>query len=188
MMPARHETPDSDDALVERARDGDVAALDALVSRHYELAWRVALGVVRDSDLACDVVQDAFVKVTRALGGYRGDSPFRSWLMVIVKNQALSALRSTTRRRESDIDAVAPVAADGPSPADDVVLRDEAARVRTFVARLPEKQRLAVTLRIDEGLSFREVGELTGSSEGSARVNYHHGITKLRTWLTEEVA
>jgi len=188
MMPARHEPQDSDDALVERARDGDVAALDALVSRHYELAWRVALGVVRDADLACDVVQDAFVKVTRALDGYRGDSPVRSWLMVIVKNQALTALRSVSRRRESDIDAVTPVAYEGLSPADDVVLHDEAARVRRYVGRLPEKQRLAVTLRTDEGLSFREVGELIGSSEGSARVNYHHGITKLRTWLTEESA
>jgi len=188
MMPARYETPDSDDALVERARAGDAAALDLLVSRHYEVAWRVALGVVKDSDLACDVVQDAFVKVTRALDGYRGDSPFRSWLIAIVKNQGLSALRSTNRRRESDIDAVAPVAAAGPSPADDVVLHDEAARVRRYVERLPEKQRLAVTLRIDQGLSFRDVGELIGSSEGSARVNYHHGISKLRTWLTEETA
>ena len=188
MMPARYETPDSDDALVDRARSGDAAALDTLVARHYELAWRVALGVVRDGDLACDVVQDAFVKATRSLAGYRGDSPFRSWLMAIVKNQGLSALRSANRRRESDIDAVAPVAAGDPSPADDVVLHDEAARVRHYVDRLPEKQRLAVTLRIDEGLSFREVGDLIGSSEGSARVNYHHGISKLRTWLTEESA
>jgi len=188
MMPARFETPDSDDALVERALDGDVEALDTLVARHYELAWRVAVGVVRDSDLACDVVQDAFVKATRALDGYRGDSPFRSWLLVIVKNQALSALRSAGRRRESDLEAVAPVAAQGPSPVDELVIHDEATRVRRYVARLPEKQRLAVTLRIDEGLSFREVGELIGSSEGSARVNYHHGITKLKTWLTEESA
>jgi len=188
MMPARRDTPDSDEALVELARDGDVAALDALIGRHYELAWRVAVGVVRDSDVACDVVQEAFVKATKALATYRGDSPFRSWLVTIVKNQGLSALRAQGRRRESDLDAVAPVAAGGPSPAERTVVHDEAARVRRHVARLPEKQRLAVTLRIDQGLSFREVGEVIGSTEGSARVNYHHGITKLRTWLTEETA
>jgi RNA polymerase sigma-70 factor (ECF subfamily) len=188
MMQARRENRELDDALVERARGGDAQALDALIRRHYELAYRVALGVVRDADVAADVVQDAFVKATRGLDGYRGDSSFRGWLATIVKNEARSALRTTGRRNESDIDAVAPVAAPGAGPDDRTVLRDEARRVRAYVARLPEKQRLAVTLRIDQGLSFREVGEMIGSSEGSARVNYHHGITKLRTWMTEETA
>ena len=188
MMPARRETPDHDDALVERAQGGDAAALDSLVRRHYEFAYRVALGMVRDADLASDVVQDAFVKATRGLDGYRGDSSFRGWLATIVKNEGRTALRAAGRRRESDLDGVAPVAAPGRGPAERTVQLDEARRVRAYVDRLPEKQRLAVTLRIDQGLSFREVGDIIGSSEGSARVNYHHGITKLRTWLTEESA
>ena len=61
----------------------------------------------------------------------------------------------------------------------------EEERAREMVGRLPEKQRLAVLLRVDEGLSFREVGELIGSSEGAARVNYHHGIRKLREWMDD---
>ena len=48
---------------------------------------------------------------------------------------------------------------------------------------LPDKQRLSVTLRIDDDLSFREIGEIIGSSEGAARVNYHHGIRRLRELL-----
>jgi len=186
MMHARRETRERDDALVDRARDGDVAALDSLIRRHYELAYRVALSVVRDPDVASDVVQDAFVKAARGLSGYRGDSPFLGWLATIVKNEARTALRSVGRRNEAALDVVAPVAASGSSPAERTVLRDEARRVRRLVDRLPEKQRLAVELRIDQGLSFREVGEVIGSSEGSARVNYHHGITKVRTWMTEE--
>ncbi len=188
MMPARRDDPELDDTLVERAQGGDAHALDTLIRRHYELAYRVALGLVRDPDLAADVVQDAFVKATRGLDGYRGESSFRGWLATIVKNEGRSALRSAGRRNESDIDAVAPIAAPGSGAAERTILRDEARRVRAHVDRLPEKQRLAVTLRIDQGLSFREVGEMIGSSEGSARVNYHHGITKLRTWLTEESA
>ena len=49
-----------------------------------------------------------------------------------------------------------------------------------MLGRLPDKQRMAVQLRIDEGLSFREIGEIIGSSEGAARVNYFHGIRRLR--------
>jgi len=188
MMHASREDRERDDALVDRARDGDVAALDALIRRHYELAYRVALSLVRDPDMAADVVQDAFVKAARGLDGYRGESPFPGWLATIVKNEGRTALRSAGRRRESALDDVAPVAASGWSPADRAVTRDEARRVRRHVDRLPEKQRLAVELRIDQGLSFREVGEMIGSSEGSARVNYHHGITKLRSWMMEEPA
>ena len=187
-MTAKREDQADDAELVARARDGDTAALDALIRRHYELAYRVALGVVRDADLAADVVQDAFVKATRALATFRGDASFRGWMMTIVMNQGRGALRRSGRRRESDIDGVAPIASGEAAPDEVVVLRDEATRARAFVDRLPEKQRLAVTLRIDQGLSFREVGEVIGSSEGSARVNYHHGVTKLRTWLTEETA
>ncbi|MDH5758644.1 MAG: hypothetical protein OEZ65_03580, partial [Gemmatimonadota bacterium] len=61
---------------------------------------------------------------------------------------------------------------------------DEAARARRFLERLPEKQRLCVALRIDEGMSFKEIGEVIGSSEGAARVSYFHGIRKLREWMT----
>jgi RNA polymerase sigma-70 factor (ECF subfamily) len=67
-----------------------------------------------------------------------------------------------------------------PDPAEAAVVADEASRARSMLERLPEKQRLSVTLRIEEGLSFREIGEVIGSSEGAARVNYFHGIRRLR--------
>ena len=71
----------------------------------------------------------------------------------------------------------------GEDPSAGVTLRFEVARVRAVLADLPEKQRLSVSLRIFEGLSFREIGETIGSTEGSARVNYHHGIQRLRELL-----
>ena len=52
-----------------------------------------------------------------------------------------------------------------------------------MLERLPEKQKLSVSLRIDEGLSFREIGDVIGSSEGAARVNYFHGIRRLREMM-----
>jgi RNA polymerase sigma-70 factor (ECF subfamily) len=62
-------------------------------------------------------------------------------------------------------------------------LSAESARAREALGRLPEKQRLSVQLRVDEGLSFREIAEVIGSTEGAARVNYFHGIRKLRVWM-----
>lgn len=174
-----------DEVLVRQAREGDDRALSQLVERHHEMAYRVALGYTRDPDLASDVTQNAFVKAMRGLKRFRGESRFRTWLMSIVANEARSQLRRQGRRRESALDDGPPVR-DSAVPVDEGVIgREEEGRARSLVSRLPEKQRLSVLLRVDEGLSFREVGELIGSSEGAARVNYHHGIRKLREWMDD---
>lgn len=172
--------PGTDEELIRRARDGEDAALGALVRRHSDAVFRVALSITGDPDTAQDVSQDAFLKAFRALAGFRGDAAFRTWLLTIAANTARGALRRVGRRRETDLDAVAPVASNERSPADVTEVSVEAARARQALAGLPEKQRLSVQLRVDEGFSFREIGEVIGSTEGAARVNYFHGIRRLR--------
>jgi RNA polymerase sigma-70 factor (ECF subfamily) len=176
-----HGPPDAE--LVERARSGDEVAFDQLVRRHHEVAWRVALAVLNDEDLASDAVQNGWIKVSRALPGFRGDAQFRTWLLSIVVNEARTLIRRRSRRREESLDPVHEVRDPARSPERDAILRDEAGRALELMRQLPEKQRLAVQLRIQEGLSFKEVGESIGSSEGAARVNYHHGIRRLREMM-----
>jgi RNA polymerase sigma-70 factor (ECF subfamily) len=172
------ELPDSE--LVERGRNGDEAALSALVTRHHAAAYRVAQALLRDDDTAQDVVQDAFLKAFRALSGFRGDAAFRTWLLTITANEARGALRKSKRLNEMALDDAGPVASDERDAAEFAALSQEAAKARELLGTLPEKQRLSVGLRIDEGLSFKEIGEVIGSTEGAARVNYFHGIRRLR--------
>lgn len=176
-----------DGALVERALDGDGRALDALVSRHHAAVYAVAYRVLGDPDAAADAAQDAFVRALSALAGFRSESSFRTWLLRIAANTAISAGRTLTRRREVPLDgAGAPgewLAGDG-SPERAAVLRTETERVEAALARLPERQRLAVTLRLHEEMTHREIAEVLESSEGAVRVNYHLGIKRLREWLT----
>ncbi|HSH75773.1 MAG TPA: RNA polymerase sigma factor [Longimicrobiales bacterium] len=179
----RRDAEPSDLELVRRGRAGDELALGALVRRHHGAAYRVALSFVKQDDLAQDVVQDAFLKAFRGLEGFRAEASFRTWLLTITGNEARSALRRVDRRRETTLDDVGPVASDERGPAEAAIAAEEAQRVRRMLDRLPEKQRLSVSLRIDEGLSFREIGEVIGSSEGAARVNYFHGIRRLREWM-----
>jgi RNA polymerase sigma-70 factor (ECF subfamily) len=170
----------SDLELVEAGRSGDDAALGSLVRRHHEAAFRVAVSLVNDDDLAQDVVQDAFMKAFRALAGFRGDSSFRTWLLTITANEARGALRRRGRRKETAIEDAGEVASEEMGPAGAAIVAQEAGRARKMLEQLPEKQRMSVTLRIEEGLSFKEIGEVIGSSEGAARVNYFHGIRRLR--------
>lgn len=170
----------SDLELVEAGRSGDDAALGALVRRHHDSAFRVAVSLVNDDDLAQDVVQDAFMKAFRALAGFRGDSSFRTWLLTITANEARGALRRRGRRKETAIEEAGEVASEEMGPAGAAIVAQEAGRARRMLEQLPDKQRMSVTLRIEEGLSFKEIGEIIGSSEGAARVNYFHGIRRLR--------
>jgi RNA polymerase sigma-70 factor (ECF subfamily) len=153
------------------------------VRRHHGIVFRVAAGVLKDEDMAADAAQDAFIRAFRSLDGFRGDAAFRTWLLTITTNVARGLLRSRGRRREVPLDGVAPIAENGPDASRRLAVLEEVGRARACLARLPEKQRLAVQLRVDEGLSFREVGEAIGSSEGAARVNYHHGIRRLREMM-----
>ena len=172
-----------DESLVARAKAGDLDAMDELVSRHHESVFRAALSILRDEDGASDAAQEAFLKALRGLKGFRGDASFRTWLLTIAANEARGMLRKAGRRNEVALEAVAPVSSEGPSPQEGVERSQDVDRVRKHLAELPEKQREAVRLRIFEDLSFREIGAIIGSSEGAARVNYHHGIRRLKERL-----
>ena len=84
--------------LVERARNGDVAAFEALVRAHQEVAFRTAWLVSGGSNDAEDAAQEAFVKAFAAMPRFRSGAPFRPWLLTIVANEARNRRRSAGRR------------------------------------------------------------------------------------------
>jgi RNA polymerase sigma-70 factor (ECF subfamily) len=170
--------------LIDRARQGDRAAFGELVRLHRDAVYRFAARWLADPDQALDVAQDVFVRAFNGLKGYRGDSRFRTWLFSITLNAARTTARRHRRRGEIRLDTGSEFP-DLRTPPDAKAARSEAfARAAAELATLPEKQRGAVARRVFEGLSFKEIGDIIGCSEGSARVNYHHGIQRLREALT----
>jgi len=170
----------ADKELVERGKDGDDSALDILVKHHHAAVYRLALSILSDEGAAQDVAQDTFIKGFRAIAGFRGEASFRTWILTIAANEARGVIRRIGRRKEMSMDMVGPVYSEAKGPDERAVIASEAARARMMMEQLPEKQRLAIAFRVDEGMSFREVGEMIGSSESTARVNYFHGIRRLR--------
>jgi len=175
-LPVEEDEP----SLVRRAVAGSEEAREALIRRYLDDVYAVTYRILGDTDLAADAAQEAFINALRGLDRFRGEASFRTWLLRIAANAAKSSGRKRQRRREVAIEAVAEPASREPDAAELTVVRAEAARVRAVLATLPSKQRQAVTLRVDQGLDFREIGRLIGSSEGAARVNYHLGVKRLR--------
>lgn len=176
-----------DQSAVEQAQLGDERAWRALYDTHVDLVFRLAFRVVNDRDAALDVAQEAFVKASQAIDRFRGDASFRSWIASIAMNEARSWLRKKARAAQVGLDTVAEPIEEGRGPDDVVADEDLARRALTFIQTLPEQQRQAVLMRTTEGLSYKEIAVLLETSEGSARVSYHHGISKLRTHMEQYV-
>jgi RNA polymerase sigma-70 factor, ECF subfamily len=175
--------PGDELALLAAAQAGDAAARDQLVIRYIDDVFRVTSRILGDRELAQDATQDTFVNALGALNRFRGAASFRTWLLRIAVNAARTVGRRQVRRREVNLVLADNEHSSGPDPAVRAEHRTEAARVEAMLARLPLKQRLAVALRAQQGLSYAEISGTLDCSEGAARVNYHLGIRRLRELL-----
>ena len=157
-----------DAELAARAASGDDAAFAELVRRHAPRVRALCASVLRDDAEAEDAAQDAFLKAHRSLGRFAGGSSFSTWLHRIATNACLDRLRASARRRAQSLDALL----ESDSAALGTALREEspaaALESRDLVARLLERltpeQRVALTLRELEGLSYEEIASALSCS------------------------
>ncbi len=164
---------DPDQRLVERTRHGDVRAFEQLVLRHHELVLRVSARVVGD-DAAEDVAQDAFLRAFHRLDRFRGDAPFRAWLLSITHNTALSTAgkRAKLAPSESAHDQGSDVALDRDT-ADRLELRERLARLDVKLKGLSPEHRMVLVLRDVEGLTYEEIARITETPLVSVKARLH---------------
>lgn len=169
---------------MERTVAGDRAAFETLVERHSAVVYRVAARIVGPQD-ADDVSQDALIHAFHRLGQYRGDSPFESWLLRIVHNTALDALR---KRRpvpvgpggmEEEPRPPEGEGGHGRSPVSDLEHRERRDRLVTKLGELRAEHCTVLVLRDLEGLSYQEIAEVTDSPIGSVRGRLHRARNEM---------
>ena len=167
----------ADIELVQQVMEGDTSAYSELVQRHQRPLFRVILRFTRDSDVAEDVLQDAFIKAYQKIGQFEGRSSFKSWLYRIAINTAKNHLR-TGERDSLNIDDVQ---VSKNAAAESALLRQAVEkRLQDEVEALPLKQKTAVLLRVYEDLSFKEIAEIMDCPYDTAKANYRHGLMKLK--------
>ena len=167
--------------LIARWRAGDERAATTLVQRHAPALARFAASLGQRADVE-EVVQDTFVRAFGSIDSFRADSSLRTWLFTIERRLILDRRRADRRRRnDTSIDEAD--AATEFDALDGVVAEEAAARVRAAVERLSRLQREVFLLRVNEGLSYREIAEVVGSTEGAARVHYHNAMRAVKESL-----
>jgi len=164
--------------LIERACDGDDAAVRELYERHAPRVFAVVRRIAGDEDLAQDYAQEAWIRAIRALPSFRGDARFSTWLHRIATNAALQAVRKakTREKRREPMPERIPV---DPKPGDSLLSE----RLEEAVDRLPDGMRKVLILHDVEGYTHQEIGELLGVATGTSKSQLFKARAKMREML-----
>jgi RNA polymerase sigma-70 factor (ECF subfamily) len=192
---------DEDGELVARLRAGDEQAFVSLVARHHAAMMRLASSFVSSTAVAEEVVQDTWLGVLRGIDGFAGRSSFRTWLLRILVNRAVST--GVRERRSMAVGDAGPVVdrarfdASGAwmSPpthwiedSDDRLLAQGLTdQIQAALDELPARQREVVMLRDVDGLSGQEVCGVLEISDANQRVLLHRGRSHLRQALESKL-
>jgi RNA polymerase sigma-70 factor (ECF subfamily) len=185
-------------SLVSRAKAGEPDAFRALVVRYQRKVYALALGVVKDADLAWDVAQEAFVRAHLHLAEFEAKASFSTWLFRISTHVAIDAVRRERRSRKDEVDEVneAQLAdggegilstALGNDPRENLLRRELAGKIEEALAALPEKHRTILVLREVEGLSYEELAERLGIHKGTVMSRLFHARKKMQAALRRYV-
>lgn len=174
---AEIDTQQLDLELVKRVQRGDSAAFDLLVRKYQHRIAALIGRYVSDWSEVQDVAQETFIRAYRAMGNFRGDAQFYTWLHRIAVNTAKNHLVAGNRRppgADIDVEDAEQFDAgirlrDGDTPERELMRQQLEQTVMRAVEALPEELRLAITLREVDGLSYEEIAERMGCPIGTVR-------------------
>ena len=189
-MSPRHPVATDDRELLERCRRGDLSAFEPLVEKYRQRVWRLAYNVLRDREDAGDAAQEAFVRAWQALGSFKGESAFYTWLFRITMNVAHDRLRQRAasgrafgaeRVSEDEMERV--IVDHETTPDDAAARREQRTRIAHALQALPPHHRAIIMLSDVEGLSYREIAEVLDVPMGTVMSRLHNARKRLREIL-----
>jgi RNA polymerase sigma factor (sigma-70 family) len=172
----------SDEALVALVARSDDEALGELYDRYSQVAYGLARRILRDTALAEDAVQDAFLAVWRTAGRFVPErAQARTWLLTIVHRRAVDLVRREERRRAEPL--AGPPGERAAEPSEEAWRSLERERVRDAMAKLPDQQREALELAYYGGFTQSELAERLGEPLGTIKSRMFNGLARLRELL-----
>jgi len=181
--PSLGELADAD--LVAACLDGRSGAFDVIVERHRRTIYQLCYRFVGNHEDASDLSQDVFLRAFRGLKRFRGQSSLGTWLYRIGVNVCLNKVSAKVPASEPVREAEQ-VDTHSEAPSDRMLREERAERVREAVSRLPEKQRVALILRMYHELSHQEIADIMGSSASAVKANVFHALQNLKRLIRQE--
>lgn len=164
--------------LIERARDGDRAAMESLYRAHSGRVHTVVRRLAGDDALADDLAQEAWIRAFEKLHLFRGDASFGTWMYRLATNTALNHLRSAGRHRELEEEASEEVRSTPPPSVDEAVINQKV--LSDALDQLPPGYRQVLVLHDVEGLTHEEIGERLDVATGTSKSQLHKARARMR--------
>lgn len=175
----------SDFELIDRSLNGNRFAFEELVNRYNKSVYYLTYRMVHNYEDAADLAQETFLKAYLGLQRFKRRSSFHTWLYRITVNLCINYLRRKGTRQYEGLEDVH--LSKHPEVLEQLEAEERQNMVNAAVNALPEKQRVAVILRVYHGLSHKEISEVLGCSVGTVKANYFHAIRNLRKSLQHDI-
>ena len=182
-----------EELLLERIRAGDQTGFETLMRQHASKVVGLATRLIGDRSEAEDLAQEAFLRLHRALPGFRGESSIGTWLYRTTTRLAIDHLRRERLKRklfffrqsDDDPDPLETVSDPRSNPGRDLHTRQAMTRLRQALRKLSPRQQAVFVLRHHEGLPLREIATLLGLETGTVKIHLHRAVTALRAELAD---
>lgn len=170
--------------MIERAIRGDARAFEDLMTAHERRMFAVAMRMFGNREDAEDCLQDAMLRIYRAISGFKFQSSFSTWVYRITMNTCLDELRKRKNRQSASLDGLLDsgwTPADGQDTPEQHAIRSEIrGSICAFIRELPEDMRAAVVLRDVQGLSYEDIAASLDTNVGTVKSRISRGREKLR--------
>lgn len=176
--------------LIEKVLAGDDRAFGCLVDRYQDMAYTIAVRLLKDRAEAEDIVQESFIKSYEVLHTFRGESKFSTWIYKIVYRKSLDRLKALKRKHAESYDDIheGEIRTEGVETAYQVLLRKERKQLLLdTISRLPAEEQTLITLYYFEEASIREVAEILGISMENVKVKLFRSRKKLYNLLNGQI-
>lgn len=174
---------EEDTRLIEEYLSGHEGAVEELVVKYQKQIYAFLYRMTRDMEETKDLTQKTFIQVVQGLKTFRRESSFKTWLYKIALN---TCRNHVSRTRHEEVELEERVVEGGADALAAMMEKERREQIRKGLEELPERQRLAIVLRVGNGLSCAEAAGVMGCSEGAVKSNYHFGVTRLRELLKEK--
>jgi RNA polymerase sigma factor (sigma-70 family) len=176
-----------DNYYIDQVMHGDTASFAILVNRHKDLVFTIAMNITRNREDAEEVAQDAFLKAFRSLAGFRKESSFPTWLYRIVYNESISKVRKKKVIMMDLQEEIMEIIPDEDLDEDAAGMDENQQKqvVSKILDKLPEIDRVLVTLFYLENLPVIEISGVTGLGESNVKVRLHRVRKKIYQDLQE---
>ena len=180
--------PRPDIELVQDVQNGRRDAFTELMRRYQARVYWVARRIVGSHDDADDIVQETFVKAYLALGEFRRESSFYTWVYRIAVNMSLNALRKRkiwSHLQENEL--LTRIFSSSDDPGKNLEDSEMVTALQRVIAKLPRKQKAVFVMRYFDEMTYKEIGIVLNTSEGGLKANYFHALRKVRKHMLHEI-